>query len=121
MQSFDQRDHIVDVVGGADELLGQLDVSASMSSRNAWMYFRCTRGCSRLRPRRLDDAVVDVGNVHHLHHAVALGMQEAAQNILKHERAKIADMREGVDRRAARVDAHFARMNGLQRLDTEVR
>ena len=64
----------------------------------------------------LDDAVVHVGDVHHLHDAKAARMQEAPQDVLKHEGAEIADVREGVDRRAAGVDADFARMDGLQRL-----
>ena len=62
----------------------------------------------------LDDAVVHVGNVHDLQHAIALGMQEAPQDVLKNEGAEIADVREGVDRRAAGVDAHLARMERVR-------
>ena len=66
--------------------------------------------------RRLDDAIVHVGDVHHLHHAQALRVQEPPQHVLKHERAEVSDVREVVDRGSAGVNAHLARMNGVERL-----
>ena len=118
LQSFDQRDHVVDVIGGADELFGHLDVQrVDILEKRLDVFFGVLANADACGGGSLDDAIVDVGHVHHLHHAVALRMQEAAQNILKHERAEIPDVREGVDGGAAGVDAHLARMNGLQRLD----
>jgi hypothetical protein len=43
-------------------------------------------------------------------------MQEASQDVLKDESPKIADVREIVDRGAARVDADFARVNRSKNL-----
>ena len=43
-------------------------------------------------------------------------MQKPAQDILKHKRAEIADVREIVDRGAAGVDADFALVQRLERL-----
>ena len=118
MQSFDQRDHVVDVVGGADELFGHLDVQrVDVLEKRLDVFFGVLADADARGRGGLDDAVVHVGHVHHLHHAIALRMQEAPQDVLKHERAEIPDVREGVDRGAAGVDAHFAWMNGLQRLD----
>ena len=118
LQSFDQRDHVVDVVGGADQFLGHLDVQrVDILEKRLNVFFGVLADADACGRGSLDDAVVHVGDVHHLQHAVALRMQEAAQNVLKHERAEIPDVREGVDRGAAGVDAHFARMHGLQRLE----
>ena len=44
-------------------------------------------------------------------------MQETSQNVLKHEGSKIPDMREGVDRRAAGINANLAGMHRIQRLE----
>jgi hypothetical protein len=64
----------------------------------------------------LDDAIVHVGKVHYLEHAEAAGEQEAAEYILEDESTKIADMSIIVDRGAAAVDADFALVDGLERL-----
>jgi len=44
-------------------------------------------------------------------------LQETPQNILEHERAVIPDMRVVVDRRPARVHAHFAGLLRYEILD----
>ena len=64
----------------------------------------------------LDDAVVHIGEVHHLNDAEALRFQIPPQNILKHKRAEISDVREIVDRRPAGVRADFARHQRNKRL-----
>ena len=66
--------------------------------------------------RILDDAVVHVGQVHHLQDAVAARVQKSPQNVLKHEGSEISDVREVIYRRPAGVHAHFALMNGLEGL-----
>src|SRR6202044_2349622 len=73
--------------------------------------------------RLLDDAIVHIGQVHHLHHPQAARKQESAQNILKYERPKIPDMGEIVDRGPAGVDANLARVQrreGLQAITERV-
>ncbi len=55
-----------------------------------------------------DDAIVHIRQVHHVVQLESAQLQEPPQNILKHERAIIPDMRVVVYRRPARVHAHFA-------------
>ena len=55
-----------------------------------------------------DDAVVHVGEVHDVVELEAAEFQEAAQDVLEHEGAVVADVREVVDRGTAGVDADFA-------------
>ena len=62
-----------------------------------------------------DDAVVHVGDIHHLQHLEAARMQESAQDVLEHEGAEISDVREGVDRGAAGVHADLAGMKRHER------
>ncbi len=56
-----------------------------------------------------DDAVVHVRQVHDVVQFESAKLQEPPQDILKHERAVIPDMRVVVHRRPAGVHAHFAR------------
>jgi hypothetical protein len=65
----------------------------------------------------LDDAVVHVREVHHLHHPKAARFQEAPQDVLKHERAEIPDVGKIVDGRSAGVHAHLARVERDEGLD----
>ena len=64
-----------------------------------------------------DDAVVHVGEVHDLSDLEAARFQEAAQDVLENEGAKISDVREVVDRGTAAVHAHFAWRLRDERLD----
>ena len=63
-----------------------------------------------------DDAIVHVGEVHHLRDLEAARAQEAAQDVLEDEGAEVADVGVVVDRGAAGVDGHSARMQGHERL-----
>ena len=65
----------------------------------------------------VDDAIVHVGEVHHLDDAKAARKQKAPQDVLEDEGAKIADVREVVDRGAAGVDADFALVERLEGLE----
>ncbi len=55
-----------------------------------------------------DDAIVHVRQVHYVVQLKTAQLQETPQNILEHECAVIPDVRVVVDRRPARVHAHFA-------------
>ena len=90
-----QPARVVDVVGG--HLLGQLG-----------------RGAPR-GARRVVDLVVDVGDVRHERHVDALVLEEPLELGEDDVRPRVADVHAGVDRRAAGVDAHFARLARLER------
>jgi hypothetical protein len=64
-----------------------------------------------------DDAIVHIGQVHHVLELESAQPQEPPQNILKHKRSVIPDMRVVVDRRPAGVHAHFARFLWNEILD----
>src|ERR1700723_1484589 len=64
----------------------------------------------------LDDAIVNVSEVHYLQDLETAGEQEAAEYVLEDKSTKIADMRIIVDRGAAAVDADFALVEGLEGL-----
>ena len=59
-----------------------------------------------------DDAVVDVGEIHHVSESVAAEFEEAAEDVLEDEGAVIADVGEIVDGGAAGVHGDFARFLG---------
>jgi hypothetical protein len=63
---------------------------------------------------RVVDLVVDVRDICHERHVVALVLEEALQLGEDDERPGVADVHARVDRRAARVDADLARIAGLQ-------
>ena len=66
------------------------------------------------RPRGVVDLVVDVGDVGHERHAVALVLEEALQLREDHERPRVADVHARVDGRPAGVDADRARVARLE-------
>ena len=92
--------------------------SVAMSSSKAlmWRAVKDARSCPASL-RELDDAVVDVRDVHHLAHAVAEVSQRAPQHVGRHEGAEVADVGAVVDRRPAGVEAHLGRGERLERLD----
>ena len=55
-----------------------------------------------------DDAVVDVGEIHHVSESVAAEFEEAAEDVLENEGAVITDVGEVVDGGAAGVHGDFA-------------
>ena len=117
LELLDQRDHVLNVIGRADKLFRHFDIErARVFEKRANIFLRVFADAHAGACGVLDDAVVHVGNVHHLQHAIALRMQEAPQHVLKHERAKIPDMREGINRRPAGVNADFTPVERLERL-----
>ena len=63
-----------------------------------------------------DDLVVDVREVLHVAHGVALLLQIAAHDIPCDKGTRVADMRVVVRRHAAAIDARLARLKGLELL-----
>src|ERR1700732_412016 len=63
--------------------------------------------------RLLDDAVLDIGQVHHLGHAVSQREQLPPKQVFEEEGPEVADVRIVVDGRTARIHpdvAHFDRL-----------
>jgi hypothetical protein len=59
-----------------------------------------------------DDLVVDVGDVAHIGHAQAAGLEPALHHIKRHHHARMADVAQVVHRHAADIHAYMA---GLDR------
>ena len=114
LELFDQRDHVFDVIRRADELFRHLDVQrVDVFEEGLDVFVREFADADSRSGGGLDDAVIHVCDVHHLHHAQPLGSQKAAEDVLKHEGAEIADVGAGVHRGAAGIHTDFA---GMQRL-----
>ncbi len=117
-QLLHQLDHLRDVLGRLRIHLGLLDaqkfpiVVKDLGDR---------LGDLRNRQAALfgtrDDLVIDVGQVHHLHHAPPAKAQRTPEQILEQERAKVADVRRVVDGGTARVHAHGVFVGRRERLD----
>ena len=58
----------------------------------------------------LDDLVVDVGDVRHQPHIQACPLEVATKNVVAQRGAAVAEVGGTVHRRAAQVDADFARL-----------
>src|SRR2546430_16523898 len=58
----------------------------------------------------LDDAVLDVSEVHHLGHAISLLEGDPAQQVLEEEGAEVTDVRYVVDGRTAGIHPTLARL-----------
>ena len=62
--------------------------------------------------RPLDDLVVDVGDVAHIGHAQATGLEPSLNHVKSHHHAGMADVAQVINGHAAHIHAHMA---GLQR------
>jgi hypothetical protein len=68
--------------------------------------------------RTLDDLVFDVGDVAHIGHAPAAGQQPAVDHVERQHHAGVAQVALVVDRDAADVHAHVARVRRRKGLQT---
>ena len=66
--------------------------------------------------RVLDDAVVDVGEVHDMHHVREAALEPAAQHVLEDVGAKVAEVRALPHGRSARVQPDLLVAQWLDRL-----
>ena len=64
--------------------------------------------------RLVQDAVVDVGEVHHVCDAIPRHTQVSPDEVIEEESAEVADVRVVPHRRAARVHAHVAVLERLE-------
>jgi len=116
-QRLDHRDHLGHMVRG-----GRIDIRPADAQR---VHVLEKRPCIAVRDglerlarfaARADQFVLHVRQIHHVPDLITPVFQVAAQQILEYVRAEIADVREVVDRRAARVQAGLARLDRLERL-----
>ena len=97
------------MLGGARDMLGRLQIQrAAVVEKCLNVFVRVFADADARRSGLLNDAIVHVGEVHHLNDAKPLRLQIPPQHVLKHKRAEISDVRKIVDRGPARVDAHLA-------------
>ena len=118
LQLLDQLHHVIDMIRGPDPVLRRLDAQRlAIVKKRLHELLGVIADALPGRRRIRDDAVVHVRQVHDVVQLESAKFQEPPQNVLKHERAVIADVRVVVDRRPARVHAHFARLLGDEALD----
>src|ERR1700694_1708686 len=108
-QPFDQRHHLENVLRGARVVLRPLD-SQRVEILEKRLDVLLGELIDRLAMLRglLDDAVLDIGEVHHLRDLVALLEEDPAQQILEEEGAEVADVGIVVHRWTAGVHPNVA-------------
>ena len=117
-EALDERDHVADVIGGFDDVLGALEaqggsvVEEGLDEDGGEFTDGFTGGGGLL-----DDAVVDIGEIHDVVQAVTPVAQPAAEDVLEGKGAQIADMSEIPDGGAAGVHADGDAIEGREVLD----
>src|SRR5712671_1587925 len=113
LEALDKLDHGIDVVRGADPVLGGFDAEGfAIAEEGLDEFFGVIADADVLGGGVGNDAVVYVGEIHYVGQAVAAEFQEAAENVLEDEGTIIADVGEVVDGGAAGVHSDFARFFG---------
>ena len=106
------------MVRGADPVLRRFDAKRLAIVEKRLHEFRgVVADAYACRSGIRDDAVVHVCQIHHVVQLESAQLQEAPQDILKYEGAVIPDMCVVVDRRPARVHAHFPGLLRYEILD----
>ena len=116
-QLFDHLDHLLDMPGRA-----RLDIGRERAERR----HVGVEGLGRPRRDALDGLarllcagvylVVHIRDVAHIGHARIEPLQQPVEHVEHDHGARIADMREVVDRRPAHIEAHMLRVERLERL-----
>lgn len=111
LERADHRQHLRDVVGGAGFVGGPLDAEriGIFVQRIDHAVGERTDGFAVL-DRAANDLVVDIGDVAHVGHGQAAGLEPALHQVEGDHRARMAQMAEVIDRHAAHVHAHPARL-----------
>src|ERR1700693_533701 len=114
VEQVDQRDHFEDVFRSPRVMLGPLDTQRiEILEKRLDVFLGELVDRLAMLGGLLDDAVLDVGQIHHLGDAVSLLQQDPAQQVLEEKGAEVADVRVVVDGRTARIHpdvAHFDRL-----------
>src|SRR5207237_8158713 len=104
-EALDNRDHLRNVVRRLRIQLGVLDPQKRAIGVKDLRDRRSDFGDSRsLLAGRLDDLVVDIGEIHHLVHLPAAQRNDTAKQILEQKRAEVAEVGGTVNGRTAVVD-----------------
>ena len=117
-EPFDQRHHLEDVPRSARVMLGPFDPQRIeiLEKRVDVLLGELVDRLSTLG-RLLDDAILDIGEVHHLRDLVPLLAQDPAKQVLKQKGAEVADVGIVVNRRAARVHPDVSRLERHELFD----
>ncbi|MNV52694.1 hypothetical protein D3C71_1448010 [compost metagenome] len=109
-QLADEREHLRHVFGGAGLDRWRLDAQQAdvLVHGHNHLVGELADGDAALQ-RALDDLVVDVGDVAHVGHAQAAGLEPALHHVERHHHAGVADMAQVVNGHAAHIHAHMAR------------
>jgi hypothetical protein len=112
----DHAQHLRHVFGGARLQRGALDTQRIriLVQRIDHAIGQAADGLAVFH-RTPDDLVVDVGDVAHIGHLVAAGAQPALHHVESHHGARMAQVAEVIDRHAADVHAHMARLERRKR------
>jgi hypothetical protein len=118
LQPLDESDHLRDVGGRPWVVMGAADPQGVDVGEEALD----PGGGLLIEPVTVlagvvDQTIVHVGEVHHVGHPLEPPFQPAAQHILEKEGAEVADVGAVPHRRAAGVEAHVARLEGLDGLE----
>src|SRR5205807_4752602 len=105
LKALDELHHVVDVVGGANPVLGCFDAEGFAILEESLQEFLGVVANVFSRGGGVgDDAIVHVGQVHDVDQLESSKLEEAAKHVLEHEGAVVADVRVIVDGGAASVD-----------------
>ena len=114
-EPLDQRDHLLHVAGGVGALVGALDVDRVHAPEPHRL-----AALDDLLPRtvlvlgRLDDLVVDVGDVRHERDVVPQPGEVPAEDVVGERVAAVTEVRRPVDGGPAHVDRHLAPVPQLE-------
>jgi hypothetical protein len=105
-EGLDHGDHLGNVFGGTDHVLGALDGEEVHVLKKCLGEFRSVFGDGEAGGSRVaDDLVVDVGDVHDVIEGEAFHEERATENVHVNEGAEVANVAVVIHGRAAGVDA----------------
>ena len=109
LQLGNQLHHIVDMVGSPNPMFRRFNAQHfAIVKKSLHKFFGVFPNAHAGRRGIGNNPIVHIGQIHHMQHLEAAQLQKSPQNILKHKRPKISNVRIVVNRRPARIHAHFA-------------
>src|ERR1700730_11834783 len=120
-EQVDQRDHFEDVFRGSRVVLSTFDAQRiEVIEKRLDVFLGELVDRLAVLGRLLDDAVLDIGQIHHLRDAVPLLQQDSSQQVLEEEGPEVPDVGIVVDRWAAGVHPNMTRFDRLELLDPTI-
>ncbi len=115
-EALDERDHAVDVFGGASNVFGALNVEGFHVFEKGLLVAGAVLADGLAGGGGIaDDLVVDVGDVHDVVEGEAVEAGGAAQDVDMQEGAEVADVAVVVDGGAATIEAEGVTVRGEER------